>query len=101
MPSTVESSGFSIIRCLPARIAASAGSRCSADGVVMHTASSPGCASRACKSSLAKPMPCSLREGLGGAAAAADHADQPAAARRGHGARVEVRDGARADETEA
>ena len=45
MPSTVESSGFSIIRCLPARIAASAGSRCSADGVVMHTASSPGCAS--------------------------------------------------------
>src|SRR5262245_41750222 len=59
VPSTVESSGFSIIRCLPARIAASAGSRCSADGVVMHTASRPGCFSSSPTLPVAKPMPCS------------------------------------------
>ena len=40
------------------------------------------------------------REFLGGGARAADDADQPAAAGGGHGARVEMRDRARADETE-
>ena len=40
------------------------------------------------------------REALGGAAAATDDADQFAAVGPGHGARMEIGDGARADEAE-
>ena len=101
VPSTVESSGFSIMRCLPARMAASAGSRCSADGVVMHTASSPGCCEQRVRVIGRETDAVLAREILRRRLPAADHAHQPPAARGRHGARVEMRDGARADEAEA